>query len=102
MFILIDKGDYYLCDDENVIYLQPSFHENNDDDYWWANIPPFDYLPYYKDLCDYDIGTYDYIFNEQKLFRHVVYHQVCVVVPTENLIQNYKSFARDIKINNIF
>lgn len=101
MMILRDSFDYYLCDDNNLIYLDITYSKRECNKKWiWED----DYIiltNYYNSLLGYELGTSEYLFDEVKYFEYKVIFKKIKVLPTYELIVDFKAFIRDIKINNI-
>ena len=102
MTILTDKGDdYYLCNESNFFYLESSYIKINRWS-WWDEKETLFYEDIYKILAGYELGSYEFLFNEVKWFQHVLIGgRISGITPTEEFFKNYKALSRDIKIDNI-
>jgi hypothetical protein len=99
MIIIADnKYDYYLCNEFNSFYLSPykpkySWYDEEEEVITYSEI--------YAMLEGYELGSFDYIFNEAKLFEHIIINNLNAITPTDNFKNYYHAFIRDIKIENI-
>jgi len=74
MIIIADnKYDYYLCNEFNSFYLSPYKPKKYRSYNWWDNDEEsINYTKIYTMLEGYELGSYDYIFNEAKFFEHIL------------------------------
>ena len=102
MMILKDKYEYYLCDDQNFFFLEP-FYSGRVTDYDWFNgIHNIDFRENYDTIAGYELGEYEYLFEEVKFFEYKQgYITGTIIMPTKHFVDNFKAFVRDIKINDI-
>jgi len=102
MIIIADNQfDYYLCDESNSFYLESCYVPRGRWS-WWSDEEPTQYDDVYVLLEGYELGSYDFLFQEAKWFRHVLIRGVkSGITPTEEFFKNYKALARDIKIDII-
>jgi hypothetical protein len=102
MIIIADnKYDYYLCNETNSLYLESSYVPRGRWG-WWSDDEPTQYNEIYALLEGYELGSYDFLFEEKKWFRHVLINgRRSGITPTELFFRNYKALVREIKINNI-
>jgi hypothetical protein len=102
MMILKDnKYDYYLCNESNFLYLESSYIKKGRWG-WWQEDDPVTYTEIYETLQGYELGSYEFLFEEAEWFRHALINgRVSGITPTEEFFKNYKAIAREIKINNI-
>ena len=102
MMILKDKNDFYLCDDSNFFYLEAIYRRRGRYDWNWEEnfIELWDS---YNLIAGYELGSHEFLFDEMRFFEYKTsYKQIgTIIVPTYYFIQNFKAWAREIKINDI-
>ena len=100
MMILKENNyEYYLCNEQNFLYLEISYLKNWS---WWKEEEPLHYKDVYELLLGYELGSYEYLFDEVKWFEHIMINRrISGITPTEEFFKNYKALARDIQIDNI-
>ena len=63
--ILKDKREYYLCDDQNFLYLQPFYG--------------------YDIITGYELGSYNFLFYDMNFFEYTQGHITgVIIVPTNH------------------
>ena len=103
MMILKDKRDFYLCDDFNFFYLESVYKRRGRYDWHWDD-NFLDLEDSYNLIAGYELGSHEFLFNDTlKFFEYKTsYKQTgTIITPTYEFMDNFKAWAREIKINDI-
>lgn len=98
MKIIKDGCDFYLCDDDNLFHLADTYTYIYRFQY---NV--IYYTDYYNEIEGYELGSHEYLFNEMNFFEYYTsLTGKAQIKPTDEFLNKFKAWSRDIKINNIF
>lgn len=107
MMIIKDNSSYYLCDDNNFLYLESFCNrwsiEHQRYKPWYVEDKTIDFREYYEELAEYELGSQDYLLNEVKFFEYKnnYANNGTSIIATEHFLKDFRAWARQIKINHI-